>query len=156
MPEPVLFQSLTPEERIEFFVNCQQILANHHPDSPFAFTTANLSARKNYFKDFYNKYKGFSYTDNNVCILFNKIYVGDPRDPVVAVKSNLWKEPSERFNAYLIDFVAFDLIENCLNFCRAQYQEKIKYILFARHNDIKIYETQKLLNKLNNLPSFNL
>ncbi len=148
MPEPIPFQNLTREERVNFFIKCQEILQKYHPDSPFIFTKANLNDRKSYFKDFYNKYKGFAHIDENVCILFNKIKLEDARDPVRTVRENLWRKPNENYNAFMIDFVAFREMQDCLSFCQKEYKEIIKYILFARNNDIKVYETDKLLKKL--------
>lgn len=152
--EPILFQSLRAEEKVNFFVRCQEILKNHHPESPFAFTTINFNDRKNYFKGFYEKYQGFAYTDENVCILFNKIILKDARNPIEAVKENQWKGPKENYNAFMIDFATFSSVEQCLPFIKANYVPQIKYALYARHQDIKIYPVEKLIlslskNKLN-------
>lgn len=148
MEKPKLFQSLAPEDRVAFFVKCQEILIKYHPESPFVFRTAKLKENKLFFKNFYEKYQGYSYRDENICILFNKIIVKDPRDPVRAVRDGMYKKPAEDYNAYAIDFVAFSEMSKCLEFCRTQYEERIQYILFGRNNDIKIYKTEKLLNKL--------
>lgn len=152
MPEPILFQSLTPEERVNFFVQCQEILKNHHPDSPFTFTDRNLTERKSYFKEVFERYNGFAYSDTNICILFNKIVLKDPKNPIESVKLNKFKGPDENYNAFMIDWVVFSDLKLVESFCRAQYQDRIKYILFSRHNDVKVYETSKLLDKLSKLP----
>ena len=148
MQNPELFQNLISEEKVNFFVKCQEILIKYHPESPFVFTTNKLDDKKAFFKQFYERYQGYTYRNDNICILFNKIRVKDPRDPVKAIKDALWKEPAEDYNAYAIDFVVFSEMAQCLEFCKAQYEERIKFILFGRNNDIKIYETKKLLSKL--------
>ncbi len=148
MESPILFQDLTKEDKVGFFVKCQEILKNHHPDSPFIFRASNFNERKTFFKDFYEKYKGFAYQTENVCILFNKIALKDPKNPIESVKNSKWHGPNEDYNAFMIDWVVFDLLESCLSFCKSQYNNKIRYIIFGRNNDIKVYETDKLLKKL--------
>ena len=143
------FQRLSNEEKIEFFVKCQELLTTHHPTSEFLFTKDNLESRKNFVLDFVNKYKGFVYYDENICILYNKVFVKDPNDPVKVIKDHIYQEPREMdYNAVSIDFVVFRQLTDCIGFCRAQYNPQIAYILFVRHNEIKLYESQKLLKSL--------
>jgi hypothetical protein len=146
---PTLFQSLSLASRLEFFANCQRLLIEFHPTSEFLFTKENYAERKVFVLDFLHKYKGYCYYDDNICVLFNKVKVEDPRNPVKVVKDHIYKEPVEDFNAYSIDFVVFRKLSDCLNFCQAQYSPRIQYVCFVKNNEVKLYETSKLLAHLN-------
>lgn len=147
-----LFQSLSKEEKIDFFAKCQNLLVNYHPTSEFIFRENNIKDRIDFAKNFYFKYKGFTYSNNEICILFNKIKVVDPLNPIKVIKDHLYKEPSEDYNAYSIDFVVFRKLIDCFGFCKSQYEPRIEYIIFVRNNDVKLYKTNKLLEKLSNIP----
>jgi hypothetical protein len=147
--QPILFQPLSRESKVEFFANCQRLLINFHPDSEFLFTTDNYAERKLFVLDFLHKYKGYCYSDDNICVLFNKVKVEDPRNPIKVIKDHIYKEPAEDFNAYSIDFVVFRKLSDCMNFCQAQYSPRIEYVLFVKNNEVKLYETSKLLAHLN-------
>lgn len=144
------FQKLTQEEKVEFFIRCQELLIKHHPHSEFLFTEENYENRKQYALDFIKKYKGFVYWDDDVCILFNKVRVNDVKNPIKVIRDHLYQEPRELdYNAISVDFVVFRQLQDCIGFCRAQYNPQILYVLFVRHNEVKLHETKKLLSFLN-------
>lgn len=155
MNQPKAFQALITEEKINFFVKCQELLINHHPNSQFLLKKENLEEKKHFILEFIKKYKGFTYYDDNVCILFNKIFIKDERDPIGALKDHLYQEPQENYNTYSVDFVVFRYLTDCIEFCRSQYTEQIKYLLFVKNNEVKLYRTEKLLTRLTNVPLTN-
>lgn len=147
MDNPRLFQELADEQKVDFFIKCQEILVNYHPDSEFICRENDINTKKHFFKEFYHQYKGYTYNNENVCLLFNRVFIKDRYDPVKVIKDHIYQPPQEEYNAISIDFVAFNKLEHCLEFCKNQYDEKIKYILFVKNNEVKIYETKKLLEK---------
>lgn len=149
MTTPSLFQSLSKEEKIEFFVKCQSLLVAHHPDSEFILTKENWRDRIGFARNFIERYKGYCYADDNICVLFNKVKIIDPKDPIKALKDHIYQEPAIDFNAYSIDFVVFKKLADCLGFCLAQYSPQIVYVLFVKNNEVKLYEAARLLDKLN-------
>ena len=143
------FQALLMSDKIEFFAKCQELLVKHHPTSEFVLTRENFEERKDYALDFIKRYKGFAYADDNVCVLFNKVRVEDPKNPVKVIKDHLYQEPREiDYNAVSVDFVVFRQLEDCIGFCRAQYRPQMEYVVFVRHNEVKLYPTKRLLEGL--------
>lgn len=147
----ILFTSLTREQKIDFFLNCQELLVAHHPESPFIFKEDNIEERLHFFKDFAQKYKGFVYSSENLCILYNKIDLKDSRNPIEAVRSNMYKEPIENYNCYSIDWVVFRALEDVYEFVQKEYVPQIRYILWVKRGDVSVYETDKLLGELERL-----
>ena len=152
MQEPKLFQSLSKEEKANFFVKCQEILINHHPESEFIFRQDNVKDRMEFARSFLNKYKGFAYSNNEICLLFNKVVVKDPKNPVKVIKDHVYQPPQANFNAFSIDFVVFRKLVDCLSFCKFYYTPQIEYLLFVRHNDVKLYKADQLIQKMANVP----
>jgi hypothetical protein len=135
------------EERVAFFVQCQQILITYHPDSVYLTDRKNLKERLSFARDFIQKYKGYCYADEKICVLFNKIRVDNPTDPVGALKLHLYQEPRTLdFNTYAIDFAVFRQLEDCLDFCKVHNSPQVKYVLFVHHNEVKLYDKAKLLS----------
>lgn len=145
--ETTPFQSLSAEKKVDFFVKCQELLIQYHPDSPFICRADNLEVRKKFVADFLKNYKGFCYQNDNICILYNHVKVEDPKDPIGAVKAHLYKPPQVEYNGVSVDFVVFRKLEDCLGFCKAQYKPNIQYILFVKNNEVKLYETESLLRR---------
>jgi hypothetical protein len=148
----MLFHSLTNEQKIDFFVKCQTLLIAHHPTSEFLFTETNLKERKEFVYQFFHKYKGFFYQDENVCVLYNKIKVEDEGNPIKALKDHMYRPPVADYNAISIDFVVFRKLEDCFVFCKTHYEAQIAYILFVKNNNIKLYKTAHLLKSLSSAP----
>lgn len=146
------FAKLTKAEKIEFFVKCQELLLKYHPNSEYTFNDSNLKVKLEHIKDLAIKYKGFCHTSENVCLFYNKIKVTDINNPIAALKDNMYQEPKEDYNAMSIDFVAFRKLEDCLDFCKSNYDPKIRYIMFIRNGKPKIYETAKFLSSLLGIP----
>jgi hypothetical protein len=149
MNAPVLFQSLSHKEKVEFFVHCQELLVKFHPKSHFVFTKENLAERTHWVESFLSKYKGYTYSDENICVLFNKVRVDDARNPNKVLKDHVYREPASDFNAVSIDFVVFRKLGDCLAFCKDQYSPQIEWIVFVKNNEIKLYKTKDLLVHLN-------
>jgi hypothetical protein len=136
------------EEKIEFFVRCQDLLIRHHPESEFIITKENWNEKKDFAIDFVNRYKGWVYSDATICALFNKVRVEDEKNPTKTLKRYYFQESAPDFNAYCIDFVVFRKLIDCIAFCKSQYSPEIKYVLFVKNNEVKLYHTDKLLTHL--------
>lgn len=149
MNEPALFQSLSHKDKVDFFVGCQELLARHHPKSPFLFTKENMEERRFWVESFLNKYKGYAYADGNICVLFNKVRVDDARNPNKVLKDHFYAAPRADFNAVSIDFVVFRKLGDCFDFCKSQYSPQIEWIVFVKNNELKLYKTKDLLMHLN-------
>jgi hypothetical protein len=148
----MIFQNLTNEQKIDFFVKCQTLLIEHHPHSEFLFTETNLKDRKDFVYKFFHKYQGFYYQDDKVCILYNKIKVEDEKDPIKAIKDHMYRKPVADYNAISIDFVVFRKLEDCFAFCKTYYEPRIAYIVFVKNSAVKLYKTDKLLSSLSSAP----
>ena len=140
-----LFVNVSARDKVEFFVQCQRILVENHPTSEFVCRRNNLEQRLSHMRGFINQYKGFIYTDENVCTIYNKIVVNDVNDPTASVKTYMYQSPDPNFNAIMIDFVVFRNIKDCLAFVKTNYDPRIQYVLFVRHNKVKLYPVVKLL-----------
>lgn len=146
------FIQMDSKEKVEFFIQCQKLLVEFHPNSPFVCRKNNLAERLIHIKKFLSDYKGFAYQDDNVAVLYNKIIVSNPKDADSALKHYMYQPPDPEYNAMTIDFVAFKALESCMSFVRANSDPKIQYVLFVRHNQVKVYPTVKLLSNVLNLP----
>lgn len=141
-------KTITGPEKIEFFFTCQKILLQYHPNSEYVLREDNLNASVAKFASMIRQYQGLWAFDDNVCILHNRIYVADPTDPVLALKSNLWKPPQTHYNGISIDFVVFREIKDCFEFIQSQYNQNIKHILFVRDGKPRIYDALSLISKV--------
>ena len=144
-----LFQDMTKEEKISFFIQCQNLLLNYHPHSEFIFKTDNFKSRLNHVLSFIKKYQGFVHQSNSLCLLYNYIKINDPKEePVTILKNHMYHPPALDYNAIVIDFVVFDKLSNCVGFYQGQDSSKVKYALFVRNSKVKLYTTDKLLKGL--------
>ena len=140
-----LFQSLTQEMKVDFFVKYQQLMLKHHPNSHFIIREDSLKKTLETCANNIKKYQGYSYLDENACILWNHIIVTDPQDINKVVMDNAYKPPNPDFNGVSIDFAVFRKIEDCLEFIKNNNNNKIKYVLFIRDGHPKIYQIDVLL-----------
>ncbi len=144
----VLFSSLTKEEKIDFFVKCQELLIKYHPNSPFIIRENGLSNTLDAFENNIKKYQGFSYADEHICVLWNKIFVTDPTNLNRVITENAYMPPKEKFNGVSIDFAVFNSMIHCQNFIKDNDDESIKYILFIREGKPKIYKKEEIINRM--------
>jgi len=146
------FTDLKVLDKVEFFVQCQRLLMEHHPDSPFLCHQNNLQERIKHVKSFVTNYKGLCYQDDTVCALYNRIIVTDTKAPEHALRMNMYKTPSPDYNAVVIDFVVFRDIKDCARFVQANYDPRVLYVLFVRHNKVKLYPVVEFLQQIFNIP----
>jgi hypothetical protein len=147
----MLFQTLSNDQKIEFFLKCQQLLVDNHPDSDFIFREDNIKDRLYFVKDFTQKYKGFVYSNDNICVLYNKIKLKDHRNPAETVKAHMYKGPVEDFNCIIVDFAVFDQLINIKPFIELQYSPQVEYLIWVKHNEVKLYNTKNLIENLERL-----
>jgi len=145
---PVLFQSLSQEVKVDFFVKCQELMLKYHPVSNFIIRENTLGAALDAFQQNVENYKGYIHFDDNICILWNKIFVSDFTNVNLVVTENAYKEPNLNFNSVSIDFSVFRQMQDCLKFIKENYTPEIKYILFIREGTPKLYEADKLIGHL--------
>lgn len=147
------FTQLTINEKIEFFVHCQKLLVEFHPTSPFVFHQGNIQDRIKHIKSFTTYYKGLCYQDENVCALYNKIFISDISEPEQAVKAQMYQLPAENYNAFIIDFVVFKHINDCVEFVKTNYNNKIQYVLYVKNNKVKLFPVINFLSQILNIQS---
>ena len=143
-----LFQSLNQKEKIEFFVQCQALMLNHHPNSNFIIKENKLQQSLDIFRDNIMRYQGYMHMDNNICVLWNKIFVTDPSNVNRVITENAYMPPKEKFNGVSIDFAVFNSMIHCQNFIKDNDEESIKYILFIREGRPKIYKKEEIINHI--------
>ncbi len=138
------------EEKADFFAKCQEILINHHPDSQYIVRPEDLQTKRPAFLNLVKNYKGYAFYNNDICILYNKILVDDPKNIIWVLKKTILAPPAENYNAAIIDFVAFRQLRNAVAIYRLAMEEKYKYFLYVKNNEVKLYETDKLIGQLKN------
>jgi len=139
------FESLTPELKVEFFAKCQELMVKYHPTSPFVIRENTLEKALDLFYNNIKQYKGYCYSDENICVLWNHIFVADPTDMKRTVVENAYKSPNPDFNGVSIDFAVFRQMSDCLTFIKKHNNERIKHILFIRDGVPKLYSAEVLL-----------
>ena len=147
-----LFQTLSKEEKIAFFLHGQNLLLKYHPNSSFIIYQRSLQERLAHIKTIAAQYNGLVYRDDNICVLFNKIYVVDPKDPVQALKDSKFKAPVDHYNAVSIDFVVFRELNDCLNWTQNNYEPRIRHVLYVKNSKPQIYQTEELMSKVFKIP----
>jgi hypothetical protein len=145
------FQSLTRDSQVDFFVRCQSLLLKHHVNSPFVCRVNNMAARLNHMQHFVNNYHGFCYADDHVCVLFNHMLITDPHAPEQSFRQALYKPPAVPYNTITVDWVVFDQLVNCGELIKRQYNTNVQYVLFVRHNKIKLYKALDFLKDVGRL-----
>lgn len=146
------FNLLNRQDKIDFFVKCQNLLLTYHPDSSFVINRDNLKERLTYAHDIFNKYKGMVYADENVCALFNYIKINDVNEPLEALKQHQFQSPAGDYNAVSIDFVVFRTLQDCLGFCKSNYNSNIEYVVFVKDGKPKIHKTLDIMNRALKIP----
>lgn len=141
------FNELSEAAKADFFVKCQELLIQHHPDSPFIITKENWGTRRPNMLVLLD-YKGFCYRNNDVCVLYNLIRVEDPKDIPRIVRETFFQPPHPDYNAIAIDFVVFKELKDCLEFCKTRYEPRIANVVYVKNNEPKVYPTDKLLAHL--------
>lgn len=147
------FKELGIEGKVDFFVHCQKLLTEHHPDSQFICHSGNMKERLTHMRSFVDKYKGNAYQDENVCALYNRITVTDPHAPEQSLRSFMYHEPAAHPNAISVDFVVFKELKDCIAFVQAVYTPAIQYVLFVRHNKVKLHKTADFLGQFLKIPT---
>lgn len=148
MLKPKLFQELTNEEKADFFAKCQEILIAHHPDSQYLVRPHDLKTKQAHFLNLVKNYKGYAFFNNDICVLYNKIKVSDPKDIVWVLKKSIMAAPAEDYNAAIIDFVAFRQLRNAVTIYKLGMEEKFFYFLYVKNNEVKLYESSKMIGQL--------
>lgn len=150
MNQPQLFNSLTIEQKVDFFVKCQKLLIKHHTNSSFVIRANNLEKSVNTFASHVKDYQGYYYCNDNICVLFNYIRVddSDQLNKTQTLRENAYKAPAENHNGVSIDFVVFRDMADSLEFILSQDSPKIKYVLFVKDGKIKLHRKEDLLKKL--------
>lgn len=120
-------------------------MLKHHPNSPFVVREDALPRVLDVFANNIQKYKGFYYTDDNVCVLWNYILVSDPHDMRRILGENIYKGPHPDFNGVSIDFAVFRQLKDCLEFVGANNNERIKHVLFIRDGNPRLYPIGQIL-----------
>jgi len=141
------FNNLSTEDKIDFFLKCQELLINNYPNSRFLITEENIKDRLSFIQDFFNNYKGFVYNDEHVCIMYNYIKITDKNNPVEVLNTHKFQPPVIDYNAISIDFGTMDSIKNLKKFCETFYNSQIKYVMFVRQGRPAIYDTLDLITK---------
>ena len=139
------FNNLQKEQKVDFFVKCQELLIRHHPDSSFMVRESNLDTILETFFDQINKYKGYYYYNDDVCILWNHIYVSDPQDLKKVFKDNAYQPPHPEYNGVSIDFVVFRKMADCISFIKDNDEPRIKHVLFIREGKPRIHKKEDLV-----------
>lgn len=145
------FQDMPMVDKVEFFLQCQRLLVEHHPNSVFVCRRDNLKERLVHMKKFCQDYKGRCYMDENVCALYNQIVISDPKEPVLAVRDNMYKASDPNYNAVVVDFVVFRNIKDCAELVKITYDKRIQYVVFVKNNKIKLYPVVNLLAQIFNM-----
>lgn len=148
MNAPKLFKNLLSEEKVDFFINCQKLLINHHSDSEFVVRENKLNEAVDIFINQINKYKGYYYNDENVCLLWNHIYVSDPNDCEGELIKNAYQEPNTNYNAVSMDFVVCRKSSDIFDFIKNYDEDRIKYLLSVKYNRAKILKKEDLVKNI--------
>lgn len=149
MISPKLFNNLSNEQKVDFFIDCQKLLIKYHSNSEFVIRENNLNIAIDTFINQINKYKGYYYNDENVYLLWNHILISDPDSPEEELVKNGYKVPNPEYNAVSIDFIACRKFSDVYNFIKNYNEDKIKYLLMVRNNKSKIFNKETLIKNIN-------
>jgi len=145
---PILFKSLSQNEKVEFFIHCQELMLKYHPKSSFVIREGSLDKALEVFQDNINKYQGYYYSNDNICVLWNKIAISDPINVKRVIKESAYQPPSEHYSGVSIDFATFKNITDVKEFIIKNDEERIKYVLFIKEGKPKIYKKDEIINRL--------
>lgn len=143
-----LFNNLSTEEKVDFFVNCQKLLIKYHPNSDFVIRESNLDQAVDIFSEQISKYKGYFYCDDYVFVLFNYIFIENKEEVNEELIKNAYKEPNKNYNAISLDFVACRNWSDTFKFIKENNEERIRYLLLVKNGVPKIYDKNELINKI--------
>jgi hypothetical protein len=141
-----LFQPLSQAQKIDFFVKCQELMIKYHPTTSFVIRENSLKPALDAFANNINSYKGFCHADENICLLWNYVFISDENDEVRALVENGYKEPNPNYNAVSMDFVVCRHMRDYLDFIKQYNEDRIKFILSVKYGKAKIVNKDKLIN----------
>ena len=150
---PQLFLSLTPEQKVDFFVKCQELLIKYHPDSEFLAREGNFNEILDRVYENIGKYKGYYYMNDNMCVLWNHVYISDKEDVNKSLKDNAYKPPHPDYNGVSFDFVALREKNDMFQFIRENKEDRIKYILSVKRGVPRFYPIESWLKSIGFLSS---
>lgn len=148
MEAPKLFNNLTNEQKVDFFVDCQKLLIKYHSNSDFVIRESKLNEAIDVFINQINKYKGHYYNDDNVCILWNHVYISDPNDSQGELIKNAYQEPNPNYNAVSMDFVVCRKSSDIINFINNYNEDRIQYLLSIKYGRAKILKKEDLIKNI--------
>jgi hypothetical protein len=145
---PKLFTSLTQEEKVDFFVKCQDLLIKYHPKSEFLAREKNIDEILDRVYENISRYKGYCYMNDNMCVLWNHVYISDSEDVNKSLKDNAYKPPHPDYNGVSFDFVALREKNDMFQFIRENKEDRIKYILSVKRGVPRFYPIESWLKSI--------
>lgn len=142
------FSSLKRDEKIQFFLKCQQIGAQYHPNSPYTVTRDSIKTFLDFYKKISQEYRGYIYEGENVCALFNLVEYNPSLSMKESLASYIYQPPHEKYNAVLIDFLAARNLRDSIELKNHIYHDKIQFILAVRNFDLEVIPVKKMLERL--------
>ena len=134
--------TLTKEEKVEFFQQCQDLLIKNQPDSEFILSEN--SKNKDYFLDIFTKYKGFAYFSEKIAILFNKHRINSLPEAQEAYEEKVFNPPAPDANTYTIDFITAKMSKEIIKELTPIFCEDLKYICWLRGGKVSFFSFKKL------------
>lgn len=142
MSQLCLFNEMPIEDRVNFFQKCQDIILRDHVNNEFLLHSNNKNEMLSFYKKLVLEYKGYCYSSDKICILFN-ITKSSPSNEEISGSS--WKHsPMKDGDIYFVDYVVgsinagtYQELKGVMNF------PGVEKIGFLRGGRISIFELGK-------------
>lgn len=142
MTKACLFNEMPEKDRVDFFQKCQENIIKNHGNNSFLLNSKNKNEILSFYKKLILKYKGYCYSSDTICILFNVVKLID-NGPITSIAS--WNSsPAKDGDMYFVDYVVGKIDEET-------YQELklvmnfpgVSKISFARNGHQSTFDLDK-------------
>ena len=142
MSSACLFNEMPVQDRVDFFQKCQDIIFKDHVNKNLLIHSKNKDEVLSFYKKLVLNYKGYCYSSDKICILFN-ITKSSPSNEEISGSS--WKHsPAKDGDIYFVDYVVgsinagtYQELKGVMNF------PGVDKIGFLRGGRLSIFELDK-------------
>ncbi len=142
MSSACLFNEMPVQDRVDFFQKCQEMMVKSYGGNHFLLHSKNKNEILSFYKKLVLNYKGYCYSSDKICILFNVINSSPSNEEIT---NSSWRGPPIKDgDIYFVDYVVgsinagtYQELKGVMNF------PGVDKIGFLRGGRLSIFELDK-------------
>lgn len=142
MSSACLFDEMPVQDRVDFFQKCQEMMVKSYGGNHFLLHSKNKNEILSFYKKLVLNYKGYCYSSDKICILFNVINSSPSNEEIT---NSSWRGPPIKDgDIYFVDYVVgsinqdtYQELKGVMNF------PGVNKISFLRNGHLSVFELDK-------------